>query len=309
MEFWYFASSFLINWLLLKLCLPYTPKFLLDIPNVRSSHINPKPKVGGLFFVITAVIFAIFQKYQLILYCLPIAIVGFFDDIYSLPKTFRYGAQLFTASLILFNSSNLRNFLTKNDLLNSSILILFLLILITAVINFTNFMDGLDGILAANLSISFFIAAFIFNGSLYPIVGSLLAFLVWNWSPSKVFMGDMGSTFLGAVYIASVIEAPSIQKSLSLLFISTPIFADALLCVIRRYFAGHKIFDSHKLHLYQRLYQGGLSHSKVTILYLFSTIFLSIVYILLGFVPLLISSTLVILFGVWLDKNVAKVFN
>lgn len=309
MEFWYFTFSFLLNWLLLKLFLPYTPKFLLDIPNFRSSHVKPKPRVGGLFFVITALIFAIFQKYQLIFYCLPIAIVGFFDDIYSLPKIFRYLAQLFTAAIIILNSAKIQNFISENGLLNSSFFLIFLLILITAVINFSNFMDGLDGILAANLSICLLIVAITFNGLLYPLIGSLLAFLVWNWSPSKVFMGDMGSTFLGTIYISSVLDAPSIEDSLSLMLIATPIFADAFLCVLRRYIAGHNVFDSHKSHLYQRLNQAGMSHSKVTILYILGTLFLSLVYLSLGFIPLFMSAIFVIIIGFWLDKNVAKVFH
>ena len=122
-------------------------------------------------------------------------------------------------------------------------------------------------------------------------------------------MGDMGSTFLGTIYISSVLDAPSIEDSLSLMLIATPIFADAFLCVLRRYIAGHNVFDSHKSHLYQRLNQAGMSHSKVTILYILGTLFLSLVYLSLGFIALFMSAIFVIIIGFWLDKNVAKVFH
>ena len=309
LEFWYLSLSFLINWLAFKLLFPFVPDFLLDFPNNRSSHTNPRPKVGGIIFVTSTVLFALIQKYQLILYCLPLAVVGLFDDIFSLPRIYRYLTQVLTATLILLHSNNVKSFLITNNFFNSSLLLIFLIFLTTAIINFSNFMDGLDGILATNFVICFLVMALTFNSNLYPLVGALLGFLIWNWYPSKLFMGDVGSTFLGTIFISSVIEAPKIVDSFGLLLVGTPIFADSFLCVLRRYFAGQNIFDSHKLHLYQRLNQAGLSHAKVTTIYSISTTFLALIYLTSNINLLIFSSILIVIFGFWLDKNVAKVFH
>lgn len=308
MAFWYFLLSFFINWLFFKFFAKFIPAFLLDIPNSRSSHIKPKPKAGGLIFVTSSVIFALFQKYNLILYCIPLAIVGFLDDIFSLPRICRYFTQVFTAFIILLNSTKLQLLITNYSSLNSSLILLFFVVLITAFINFSNFMDGLDGILASNFVVCFFVMALTFNTFLYPLIGALLGFLIWNWYPSKIFMGDVGSTFLGTIFISTVIDAPTIDQCFGLLLIGTPIFADALFCVVRRLISGQNIFNSHKLHLYQRLNQAGLSHSQVAIIYLLCTIFLSFIYLIFNIFVLIFCSILILIFGFWLDKNVAKAF-
>ena len=105
-----------------------------------------------------------------------------------------------------------------------------------ALINFTNFMDGVDGLVAGSMAICFSLLALQLPGSLplWALVGSLLAFLLWNWSPAKVFMGDVGSTFLGAVFVSLVLQVPSWLNALSMLLVLTPLFCDTTLCLFRR---------------------------------------------------------------------------
>ena len=98
-----------------------------------------------------------------------------------------------------------------------------LVIAVTAVINFTNFMDGLDGLVAGCMTviISALAVDLAAPWSMWALLGSLIGFLVWNWSPAKVFMGDVGSTFLGAVFAGLVLQAPSWSR-MSYLLVATP---------------------------------------------------------------------------------------
>ena len=137
--------------------------------------------------------------------------------------------------------------------------LILLVIAVTAVINFTNFMDGLDGLVAGCMVVTIATLSITLGAPwpLWALVGSLLGFLLWNWSPAKVFMGDVGSTFLGAIFAGLVLQAPTWQQSFCFLLLSTPLLADAFFCVFRRLFAGQRVFEAHRLHLFQRLHQAG----------------------------------------------------
>jgi UDP-N-acetylmuramyl pentapeptide phosphotransferase/UDP-N-acetylglucosamine-1-phosphate transferase len=83
----------------------------------------------------------------------------------------------------------------------------------TAVINFVNFSDGLDGLVAGCAAVLLTVAVLALppeaGHGLLPLIGALLSFLAWNWSPARVFMGDVGSTFLGAVIAGMVLVVMS----------------------------------------------------------------------------------------------------
>ena len=182
---------------------------------------------------------------------------------------------------------------------------------VTAVINFTNFMDGLDGLVAGCMFVVIATLAISLSQplSLSILVGSLLGFLVWNWSPAKVFMGDVGSTFLGALFAGLVLQAPSWSQSLAFLLVAAPLLGDAFVCVIRRQLAGHNVFEAHRLHLFQRLHQSGWSHSRVSLLYIGATA-VHAMALIFGGLPLVFTfSILGFLVGVWLDQCVAVPFS
>ena len=229
------------------------------------------------------------------LVALPLAIVGLLDDRHSLPASLRYGVQVATALFLLWLSP-------LPALAPGFWGWLLLLIAATAVINFTNFMDGLDGLVAGCMVVLFAVAG------LWPLVGALLGFLLWNWSPAKVFMGDVGSTFLGAVFAGVVLQQTSFSAALALLLVATPLLADACLCVPRRLFAGQRIFQAHRLHLFQRLHQAGWCHAHVSSLYIAATAVLAIA-LLWGGLPWLITvATFELVLGIWLDQRVAVPF-
>jgi Fuc2NAc and GlcNAc transferase len=180
----------------------------------------------------------------------------------------------------------------------------------TAVINFTNFMDGLDGLVAGCMALALTVAAIQLAAPwpIWALVGALLAFLLWNWSPAKVFMGDVGSTFLGAVFAVIVLQASSWSEALALLLVATPLLGDACLCVPRRLIAGQQVFQAHRLHLFQRLHQAGWPHGHVSILYIAATAVLAIA-LLWGGLPWVITlAAIEVLIGFWLDQHVAVPF-
>ena len=295
------ASAAALTWGILRSLIPLLRRRLLDQPNARSSHIQPTPRGGGLAFVLVGSPAVAYLGSWLPVLCLPLALVGFLDDRHNLPPALRYWVQVATALVLL---------LISPWHLPSIGLLPWLLLLIagTAVINFTNFMDGLDGLVAGCMAVLFAVAAFTGMPALWPLVGALLGFLLWNWSPAKVFMGDVGSTFLGAVFAGVVLQQASFQAALGLLLVATPLLADACLCVPRRLLAGQQVLQAHRLHLFQRLHQAGWSHARVSCLFIAATALLALA-LLWGGLPWLITlAAFELLLGIWLDQRVAVSF-
>ena len=314
-----FATSF--NWFLLRVLIPQLRRRLLDQPNARSSHRQPTPRGGGIAFVSVAFVSSAMALLSgqglpgvaLPLLAAPLAFVGFLDDRHNLPASWRYGFQLFTAALMLGVSPLVQRF--GFPIASGSWLFLFVLILlviaVTAVINFTNFMDGLDGLVAGCMAVTIGLLAIVLDAPwpVWVLVGSLLGFLIWNWSPAKVFMGDVGSTFLGAVFAGLVLQASSWTEAFGYLLVATPVLADAGFCVLRRLLAGQRVFQAHRLHLFQRLHQAGWPHSRVSLTYIVATAVLAVA-MLLGGLPWVFGLAVAELFlGVWLDQRVAVPFS
>ena len=290
--------------------IPIFRSLLLDLPNARSSHWQPTPRGGGVVFVFVAVVASAFALLilepadvalsLLPLLSLPLAVVGFFDDRHNLSSGLRYGVQLATALLVILVSP-----------LPLPLLALpLLLIAVTAVINFTNFMDGLDGLVAGCMAVTLAASALRLSAPwpIWALVGALLGFLPWNWSPAKVFMGDVGSTFLGAVFAGLVLRAGTWPEALGLLLVATPLLGDACLCVPRRLLAGQRVFQAHRLHLFQRLHQAGWPHARVSSLYIGATAVLALA-LLWGGLPWLITlAAFELLLGILLDQRVAVPF-
>ncbi len=302
--------SALASGLLLWALIPQLRRRLLDQPNSRSSHQRPTPRGGGLAFALVAALasaLALLRGFTagvafsgLLLLALPLAVVGFLDDRHNLSAGLRYGVQLATAFLVILLS----------PLPLSWFALPFVLIAVTAVINFTNFMDGLDGLVAGCMAVAISALAMVLSAPwpIWAMVGSLVGFLIWNWSPAKVFMGDVGSTFLGAVFAGLVLQAPSWPEALGLLLVATPLLGDACLCVPRRCLAGQRVFQAHRLHLFQRLHQAGWPHARVSSLYIAATAALALALLVGGLPWVVCFAVAELLVGVWLDRRVAVPF-
>ncbi len=321
-----FASSGILS-----LLLPLLRRRLLDHPNSRSSHCKPTPSGGGLAFVLVVAVTSAIDLFRILVFqidavdyqlsilpvlSLPLAIVGFLDDRLNLPAGLRYGSQLLTAIFLAISSHltiSLLEAFSVTALASSLFLILFfviVLITITGVINFVNFMDGLDGLVAGCLAVAISALAFQLQAPspIWALVGALLGFLFWNWSPAKVFMGDVGSTFLGAVFAGLVLQASSWSEALGYLLVATPLLGDACFCVLRRCVAGQSVFEAHRLHLYQRLNQAGWSHARVSFVYIAATMLLAFAMLMRGGLWVSWLAIAELLVGMWLDRRFAVPF-
>jgi Fuc2NAc and GlcNAc transferase len=257
---------------------------LLAIPNDRSSHSQPTPTSGGLGFILVFLFASLAYAYQagsLVettrwwLMLTPLVIVGVCDDIWSLPSTWRYLVQLFTATIaVLYFDPFPQPWLDAYGNIGHGIAILLTIIGMTAIINFYNFMDGLDGLVGSVAAIQIaFIAFYTHQPILWLLVAALCGFVYWNWAPAKIFMGDAGSTFLGAIISMSLLnQHQGAIGSWSTFAITMPIIADASYTIIRRLLNRENIFRAHRSHLYQRLQQSGLPHSTVAGIYILMTV-------------------------------------
>ena len=238
---------------------------------------------------------------------IPLAFIGFLDDLYEIKPLIKYFFQVITSiNLIIF--SNLFSDLAIN--LNSFIIVIALTILFTGIINFINFMDGLDGLVSGCMFISIGASCIILEiGEPYILLlGSISAFIIWNWHPAKVFMGDVGSTFLAAINIGLITQSDNFYKAIGLLLIMTPCLIDPLSCLIRRLINGQNIFKAHKLHLYQRLYLSGIKQYKVAFLYLSVTLLLALTQIYFEVLSTLIVAILTVILGIYLDIKLSRPF-
>lgn len=144
-------------------------------------------------------------------------------------------------------------------------------------INLFNFMDGTDGIAGAQALFAAGAGGALLAAAGHPglafasgaVAAAALGFLGWNWAPARIFMGDVGSSFLGFV-VAVLAVASEAGRALPILvwvvLMGTFVF-DATLTLARRLHAGEKVHAAHRRHLYQRLVQRGWSHRAVCLAY------------------------------------------
>ncbi len=252
---------------------------LIDIPNDRSSHTQPTPRGGGLGFIVAfAVTSIIYGYYQHTLTDIlwwwailaPLSIIGICDDRWNLPSTWRYLVQLIAATIAVLHFAPFpQPWLESLGDFGQILAILFTVIGMTAIINFYNFMDGLDGLVGGVAAIQVaFIAIYTDQPILWLLFAAIVGFLYWNWSPAKIFMGDAGSTFLGAAVAISLLNQPQhTVHNWSAFVITLPLLADAIHTLCRRLIKRENIFQAHRFHIFQRLQQSGLSHSNVASIY------------------------------------------
>jgi len=272
-------------------------KNILDIPNERSSHSIVTPRGGGLAIVATFIISLIFAAAfgmvsvnvatALVGGGLLIAIVGWIDDKNSVSPRLRLVVHFLAAIWALYWLGGF----TRMDIGFTTVELGWAGSIIAAVgivwlINLYNFMDGIDGI-AGTEAISVALGA----GVLLFWIGSIglawvciilaLAvggFLVWNWPPARIFMGDVGSGFLGYVFavLAIISEKSSSIPLIIWLLLLWVFITDATITLFKRLARGEKLSQPHRTHVYQLAVQVGYSHKQVTLAVLFINIWAGI---------------------------------
>ena len=295
--------------LILKILIPILKVYFIDSPNKRSSHTLPKPTAGGISFVFVISILSTILGFYLPLKCIPLALVGLIDDFQKVPRSIRFIFQLLTVLYLYIGSSSMYKINLETSSFYQFLVLILIIISGTAIINFVNFMDGIDGLVSGSLIIIFLLGAVLINNNFLIVVGSLLGFILWNWDPSKIFMGDVGSTFLGALLVGLLLtDSKNINNAFFVIIASAPLIGDSLICILRRIYNRQKIFDAHSSHLYQRLFQAGWSHGSVAILYMLCILLLSITIIIGEINLLFFLLSIEFLIAYWLDQKVAVPF-
>lgn len=248
----------------------YAQKNLLDIPNQRSSHSIATPKGGGLAIVLSfcfAILTLFFYKqinlnyFQVFNLSILVAGIGLWDDHQHIPARWRFLVHVLVASvgLYLLNGFPMQAFSeVKIDL--GLIGFFFAIAVLVWLLNLFNFMDGIDGLAASEaIFVSSALAFFLYNMNnqlaivALVLAASSLGFLLWNWPVAKIFMGDVGSGFLG-ITLGFLIIMASHQSSVLLLIgiiLSAVFVTDATYTLLRRFFTGQKWYDAHCSHAYQ----------------------------------------------------------
>jgi len=254
-------------------------KSIVDTPNERSSHTVPTPRGGGLAIVLTwflGITYLFFNKqintelFYALISGIVLVITSLLDDIYDLKPKIRFVAQFISAGLALyflegFKILDLGFIKIENIWLLSS----FAFIGIVWFINLYNFLDGIDGY--AGMEAIFIAASFyiLTSQNYYLIIlFAALGFLVWNWQPAKIFMGDVGSTLLGFNFAVFAIYEQNIQSISLIIFliISSLFWFDATYTLFRRWRNKEQLSKAHKKHAYQRFVQSGFSHQKTVLM-------------------------------------------
>lgn len=265
---------------------------MLDVPNERSSHTVPTPRGGGLSIVILTLLgwvaFGVFQgTSQLsaaLLYAVGaavIAIVSWWDDMRSLSPAQRFVGHFVGAFLIVLGIGYWSQVglpflgVVYLGVVGALITVMW----IVGLTNAYNFMDGIDGIAGGQALIAglgwVLISPEIPSGDSAKVLGLLIAgsslgFLTHNWHPAKIFMGDVGSAFLGYsfAFISVFVSYTQPEYALVGALLVWPFIFDTGITFLRRLLRRENVLAAHRSHLYQRLIIAGYGVRSVTLLYM-----------------------------------------
>ncbi len=256
---------------------------VLDHPNERSSHTVPTPRGGGLGAVLVLLgALGLLAASRALTGISAIAIgaavaivawVGWCDDHDAVPARIRLAVHVVAGVAIASVAAAAG---ASGPIALPAVLVpLWWIVWTVSAINVTNFMDGIDGLIASQLLLyASFVSSAVPAGSAVQqgaaaTAGAAVGFLVWNWSPARIFLGDVGSGAFGVIVVVLGIalmhenDASVVRSYLPL----APLFGDALVTLVRRSVRGDRIWIAHREHLYQRLANGPWSHARTTILY------------------------------------------
>ena len=266
---------------------------ILDHPNSRSSHSHAVPKSGGISIVVTFMIGMLFillvedpgligKDYIVgfVIAAILIAMISLVDDIWEKSARFKLATHLVAVGVVLYCNVEIDTltlpWVGRVDF--KSLGYLMTAIWILGLTNACNFMDGIDGLVGSTALIAamFFMAISYYQGSEfvyitgYTIVAGCAGFLIYNAPPAKIFMGDVGSAFLGFVFASlAVIAARYDESRTSFLVMPMLLFHfifDTLFTFCRRLLRGENTMQAHRTHLYQLLVRSGYTHLEVTLL-------------------------------------------
>ncbi|MFT5258770.1 MAG: UDP-GlcNAc:undecaprenyl-phosphate GlcNAc-1-phosphate transferase [Saprospiraceae bacterium] len=267
---------------------------IIDSPNQRSSHVRPLPRSGGISIVITFLLGMVFiisfgditlinKKYMwgFVGSAILIAVISLIDDIEGKTANFKLATHVLAVVIVLATGIVVDHLaLPLVGYVPLGIwgyVISFFWIL--GLTNAVNFMDGIDGLVAgvAVIASLFFMIISYYNGSsfvyvtCYTILAGALGFLFLNFQPAKIFLGDVGSAFLGFTFATLAIIAARYDAShTSFLVMPLLVFNliyDTTFTFIRRLLRREKVMEGHRGHLYQLMVRIGFTHREVALIH------------------------------------------
>lgn len=286
-------------WLTNRLCSPKSFLSILAHPNERTLHSMPTPQTGGLAvigsvvisLILAASVLAITQPSKPVLpkgvasgsvwivaSMLLIFVVSFIDDCVGLPAVLRLGVQAFSAFIIIggvgLTLSSISIPGASNISLGVAAIPVSVLVLLWMA-NLYNFMDGMDGFAGGMTFFGFGFLAYFGWQAHFPVMHIIatfvamgaLGFLIHNFPPARIFMGDAGSITLG--FLAGTLMILGVRDGIFELWVPIMIFSpfivDATVTLIGRIVRRQRIWEAHREHYYQRLVLSGWSHRRTVL--------------------------------------------
>lgn len=273
-------------WLTWRLCDPASRFHILDHPNERSLHARPTPRSGGLAILAVIALGLVLIGWRfdqtenlswLLLSMLLVAVVSFVDDRHHVPIIVRLLMHLIAAAVLLWGGFSLRIFELPGFGLSLPAVpaALVSLIFVVWMVNLYNFMDGMDGFAAGMAVIGFGAFALLgwwagnssFMWSSLIVAAAASGFLMFNFPPARIFMGDVGSSTLGLMAAAFSLwgARDHVIPFWASVLVFSPFIMDATVTLLRRLWRREKVWQAHKTHYYQKLVQAGWGHRKTVL--------------------------------------------
>ncbi len=279
-----FLVALLVSWSSNKLLVRLlAARNILDIPNARSSHRIPIPRGGGIGILLglAAALTAAYVlglpviSLQILLATFAVALGGAIDDVYrGIPPLVRLAIQTAAAYSVVRACGSLERLPLPSPLhielwgLGAILATLW----IVAVCNFFNFLDGIDGYAGTQAALVGVGFCLIGNTTLLAtsiaLIGACLGFLILNWHPARIFMGDVGSGALGFLIASLPFALPPGSRETAIFAAGLFLWfflSDGLLTMIRRFIRGERLWTAHRTHLYQRLVVAGMPPDSVVV--------------------------------------------
>ncbi len=276
-------------------------KGILDVPVARSSHIRPVPRGGGSAVVVATLVAVTLLTalglvpatiaWGLIVAAAAVALIGFVDDLVGSKPITRLGVHVFAAAWLLYwigVPSEGFHVLGNVNAIWSLLSYVVVLLYLVWNINLYNFMDGIDGLASTQMifvctAMSLALACTVCNPSdrafldlvTISLAGASTGFLLWNFPKARVFLGDVGSGFMGLMVgglsLAAAHQSPALFWCW--LILMGLFFVDATYTLIRRVLAGASPLAAHRTHGYQILARQIGTHWQATLLLLAINVF------------------------------------
>lgn len=275
-------------WLARAFAHPKSSLHILDYPNERSLHSSPTPRTGGVAIVIAIIVGgALLQALTtedstrelpwLGAAAAMVSVVSYLDDRRPFPVVYRLMTHVFAAGLLVAGglAAQVLRVPGADFAMPGWLAAVSTVLFVVWMTNLYNFMDGMDGFAGGMAVFGFGVLAVLggwAGNELFASLNLVVAaaaggFLLLNFPPARIFMGDTGSSTLG--FLAAGMTLWADNSGVAPLWISVLIFlpfiSDATVTLVRRLMRGERVWEAHRTHFYQRLVQLGWGHRKTVL--------------------------------------------